>query len=197
MSESKESQEDLILTSARNAFAKFGYEKTTMKDIARGAKLKKPSLYYYFNSKDEIFIAVVKRESRELLTAMENATLAEKSTEDMFRAFFFARYRFFKEKKNLYSISQENLEEMRPFVLKAREEFLELEIKSLSKILEKGVEEGSFDIDDPKLVAMLAIASLQGIDSMFLNRGMEDNIEQGLELMMTIFFRGVRKESTK
>ena len=51
-----------IVSSARGLFEKFGLKKTTMEDIAKEAGKGKSSLYYYFESKYEIFEAVVDQE---------------------------------------------------------------------------------------------------------------------------------------
>jgi len=53
-----------ILVAAENTFAKHGYYQARMDDIAEAAELAKGTLYYYFKSKDEIFLHLLKRESR-------------------------------------------------------------------------------------------------------------------------------------
>jgi TetR/AcrR family transcriptional regulator len=53
-----------ILVAAENTFAKHGYYQARMDDIAEAAELAKGTLYYYFKSKDEIFLHILKRESR-------------------------------------------------------------------------------------------------------------------------------------
>ena len=196
-SEIWQEQREIIMNSACETFARFGFRKTTMEDIAEGAGLRKPSLYYYFKSKEEIFSAVVRKESQELLDIMEKAAAEESSLRGKLKAFFFARFKFFKEKRNLYSVSQKNLIEMRPLIQEARDEFIEEEMDALTGILEHGIASDEIEIDNPKLFSLVAIASLQGIDSTFWRRGFEEQIEAGLELMMNIFYRGVRKELKK
>lgn len=44
-----------ILTSAMAAFAAYGYRKTSMDDIARGAAMSRPALYLHFRNKRDIF----------------------------------------------------------------------------------------------------------------------------------------------
>ena len=47
---------------ARQLFAKMGVENTTMNDIALASKKGRRTLYTYFKSKDEIYLAVVESE---------------------------------------------------------------------------------------------------------------------------------------
>ncbi len=47
-----------ILAAAMTAFAENGFEKTRMEDVASLAGLSKGTLYWYFNSKEEVFSAI-------------------------------------------------------------------------------------------------------------------------------------------
>ncbi|PID90640.1 MAG: hypothetical protein CSA97_01895 [Bacteroidetes bacterium] len=51
-----------ILEMASGVFQRFGFSKTTMEDIAQGIGRQKSTLYYYFQSKEDVFAAVVARE---------------------------------------------------------------------------------------------------------------------------------------
>lgn len=48
-----------ILMSAWQAFATYGYRKTSMDDIARGAGMSRPALYLHYRNKDDIFRSLV------------------------------------------------------------------------------------------------------------------------------------------
>ncbi len=48
-----------ILESAWMAFSTYGYRKTSMDDIARGAAMSRPALYLHFKNKESIFRALV------------------------------------------------------------------------------------------------------------------------------------------
>ena len=52
---------DRILQSALSVFAREGYAKARLADIARGAAVTRPSLLYHFGSKQALYEAVVKR----------------------------------------------------------------------------------------------------------------------------------------
>ncbi len=48
-----------ILAAATNVFARYGFKKTSMDDLARAAGLSRQGLYLYFATKDVLFKAVV------------------------------------------------------------------------------------------------------------------------------------------
>lgn len=48
-----------ILDSAWQAFAAYGFRKTSMDDIARGARMSRPAVYLCYKNKEAIFRAVV------------------------------------------------------------------------------------------------------------------------------------------
>ncbi len=52
---------DRILVAAREAFARFGFKKTTVEEIASGARVSKALVYKCFDNKEHIFEAVVRQ----------------------------------------------------------------------------------------------------------------------------------------
>ncbi|MFX1277256.1 MAG: TetR/AcrR family transcriptional regulator [Promethearchaeota archaeon] len=54
----KEARRSAILESAKKLFLNLGFENTTMKNIAIEAELSKGTLYNYFKSKDDLYLAV-------------------------------------------------------------------------------------------------------------------------------------------
>ena len=61
-----------ILESAWQAFSAYGFRKTSMDDIARGAGMSRPAVYLHFRNKEAIFTALVEayyRQAREDIRA--------------------------------------------------------------------------------------------------------------------------------
>jgi AcrR family transcriptional regulator len=50
---------ELVLAAALDTFARYGYRKTSMEDVARAAAISRPGLYLLFGSKQELFTAAV------------------------------------------------------------------------------------------------------------------------------------------
>lgn len=58
---SGEGRREAVLDSAMQTFARFGYRKTSMDDIARAAQVSRPGLYFLFDSKPLLFREAVTR----------------------------------------------------------------------------------------------------------------------------------------
>ena len=55
-------REQRILDAAADLFVHYGYDKTTVSDIARAAGVSKGAIYLHFESKDTLFEALLMRE---------------------------------------------------------------------------------------------------------------------------------------
>ncbi|MHB8263212.1 MAG: TetR/AcrR family transcriptional regulator [Acidimicrobiales bacterium] len=69
----KEGRRSEILAAAKNIFAKSGYQATTIADIAKAAKLSYGSIYWYFDSKESLFHALMENEEKLLREHVANA----------------------------------------------------------------------------------------------------------------------------
>lgn len=56
-----------IIKSADKRFSRHGFHKTNMDEIARDIRIGKPTLYYYFESKDALYCEVIKWEFENFL----------------------------------------------------------------------------------------------------------------------------------
>lgn len=71
--EAKEQRQIDILTAAKTAFAAGGFHDTKMSDVARAAGVSHGSVYRYFESKDDLFHALMDHEERALRTHLERS----------------------------------------------------------------------------------------------------------------------------
>jgi AcrR family transcriptional regulator len=105
--EDKEGRRSDILAAAKKVFARRGYHATTIADIARVAKLSYGSIYWYFDSKDALFHALMESEAQALRDHMTEAlttTPAEGAADAPFRAAVRATFEFFESDKALVKL---------------------------------------------------------------------------------------------
>jgi AcrR family transcriptional regulator len=69
----KERRREAILAAAKRVFAKKGFHATKMSDVARAARVSYGSIYWYFDSKEALFDAVLEAEERRLRAHIQGA----------------------------------------------------------------------------------------------------------------------------
>jgi AcrR family transcriptional regulator len=93
--ESAQQRRDAILEAARTVFARKGYADTGVEDIAEQAGIGKGTLYLYFPSKEQIYLAALLEEARKLDITSREAMSAAEGWLDKLRAFVEVRLRYF------------------------------------------------------------------------------------------------------
>lgn len=84
-------RQDAILDAAFHAFATYGYRRTTIEDIARGAGLSRTAVYLHFRSKEDVFRSLSERYFEVCLSDMRAALAAPGPAEEVLRAAFAAK----------------------------------------------------------------------------------------------------------
>lgn len=85
-------RQDHILDASFHAFATYGFRRTTMDDIARGAGMSRSALYLHYRNKDDIFRTLAERYFTEATTAMDAALRApDQDAEQALMAAFLAK----------------------------------------------------------------------------------------------------------
>jgi AcrR family transcriptional regulator len=127
-----------IMAAAKRVFARKGYHATTVADVAKAARMSYGSVYWYFNSKDELFHALMAAE-REALRDHIATALTESAGADaeaLFAASVRATFEFFesdraavrllfrdasalggKFERHLFAIYEEFIDEIEAFIV--------------------------------------------------------------------------------
>ena len=187
----QEKKRDEILEAACELFARFGFKKTTLEDIGDEVRLGKASLYYYFRSKDEIFSAVINRESETLLEVLEKAVAGSETGIEKIGAFIRTRYEHIRKLKTLYRITSSMVREVLPLAQEARANYLKKELQMMTDMLQNGIADGELELEQPEIVALVIMAGLKGLDETFISYGRDEDISQGLDVLLKILGRGM------
>jgi len=73
-----------IINGALKVFNEAGIEKTTMDEIAHESGFGKATLYYYFSSKDEVFVEIMEHGWKQLWEGIETKIIEELGPRDKF-----------------------------------------------------------------------------------------------------------------
>lgn len=90
----KEQRRNDILKAAEKLFLSRGYDDVSMNDIAGEVELSKATLYLYFDNKEELFFAIVRRGTRILNSMIKKAVNNAKTGIDKVLAFRMAYHEF-------------------------------------------------------------------------------------------------------
>src|SRR5438046_1314454 len=94
---SDESTRDIILAAATELFGAKGYDGVHMRDIAERVSLTMPAIYYYFKSKEQLYVAVLTGGGERFRAILEEAARASGSIRDRLVAMVAAHFRLTRE----------------------------------------------------------------------------------------------------
>ncbi|MCB2196873.1 MAG: TetR/AcrR family transcriptional regulator [Bacteroidetes bacterium] len=185
-----------IVGIASDVFSKFGFKKATMEDIAKAAGMGKSSIYYYFKSKEEIFEAVVKKEAATLSVELEKKVInVHDDPKEKIRNYVFIRMKYLKEMVNFYEALKNDYLANLAFTERIRKKYDREEQDTIKNILEEGVNQGIFKVNNTKFAAMALVTFLKGLEkTMIIDEEMDmDGLEKNLDDILHILFYGMIK----
>ncbi len=152
-----------IIQAARERFATYGYTKVTMDDIAGDLGVTKPSLYYYFPTKDDVLRSVVRQEQQEFLSGLTAFAERRKSVSTILQEYARRRVALAGTLMNLNRLDLSTWHHLKPVVADLFDDFAQQEIALIQHILHDGVTGGELDVSSPRKTATLIVHVLQGL----------------------------------
>lgn len=162
---------------ARQLFAKKGVEATTMNDIAVASKKGRRTLYTYFKSKDQIYMAVVESELKMLSDTMDK--VAKKPTVPDEKILELITTHLDIIKMAVYRNGTLRADFFRDIwrVEAMRKYFDNNEIKLFREVLREGKEQGLFDIDNVEITADILHYCIKGIEVPYIRGRIGEDLD--------------------
>lgn len=168
---------DRILQVAARLFFERGYLQTSVDAIAERLGATKPFVYYHFQSKSDILVEICEHSTRSVLAAAENAMSAKGSAwlrlEQFLREFTNVVLQehqlvaiYFREEISLPLEAAERINQMRKSV-----------DRRLSALLSEGIESGEFELEDPRIGALVIAGMSSYAFAWYRDRGRLDQQE--------------------
>jgi AcrR family transcriptional regulator len=164
-----------ILESATKLFAQKGYAGTSVREIALEAQVAKPTIYYYFESKENLYAQLLMEELSKLMDSIQRA-LKGKSAQEKLEKFAQAYLSYFFSQEDVIKVI---FRELFGLIEAEREKLVSRYFRNIlsqiSKVLVEGVKKGFFrelDVDQVAL-SILGILNIYVMRSLLEKKGYE------------------------
>lgn len=180
---------------ARQLFAKMGVENTTMNDIAVASKKGRRTLYTYFKSKEDIYMAVVESELDMLSDTMSRVLTRDTSPEAKIIEMIYTRLEAVKEVVYRNGTLRANFFRDIWRVEKVRKKFDAKEIQLFHQVLAEGQQAGEFYMDDLAMTAEIMHYCLKGIEVPYIRGriGADLDVETRKKYVANLVLGALRK----
>lgn len=194
MSKSEQKRLEIIET-AELRFRDYGYNKTTMVEIADDLKMSAANLYRFFKSKQDIAAACAERCMGERVDCLarlvdeKNMTAGEKLLELVLEDVRYTHERAENEPK---------VNELIDIVTRERKEIVLSKVESqcllIAEILKQGNESGEFDVEDVMTTARTIYSSLTLFEvPIFLPLFTQQQFEEMAKNLVALLLKGLKK----
>jgi AcrR family transcriptional regulator len=195
MSDITDEKKIKILGAARQLFARFGFRKTSIEEIAREAGIGKGTLYLYFSNKEQIFTTVLMDFGETIARDLELAAIGEASPDQKLKSYILAKTVQIHRLVNEYGVNTAAFEEAMelPMTKEVRLKFQQQQMLPLIQIITEGVEQGLFCCKNIKVAAMALFVAIDTLSQPWICEGHEIDLDAKIETLLALFLRGLMK----
>lgn len=150
-----------ILKTARDLIVKTPYQDVSLNMIAKKAGVTKPSLYYYFQNKEDLFLKLFDQVSQEFEQKLEGVLDREVSSLEKLRAFIETYIGFFFSEKHLIRILVQRIPQQNKDLCAKMRETREMIIKKVETVMKEVLkEQGRNECITPRMASMMLLGML-------------------------------------
>jgi AcrR family transcriptional regulator len=184
-----------ILVVAERLFARKGFFKTSMAEIAQEAEFSVGSLYQFFPSKDAVYVALMEDKFAEYLALVRREVAAAKTVLDQLDALIATKFGFFEKHRNFFRIyvTEWGVGEcsvkgaLGERISGLRDEYLTL----LTRIMAAGIRRRVFQKFDAREMAHLFDGMMNAIIHQWIASAGEESLTAKAGAIRDVYLRGV------
>jgi len=184
-----------ILDAADSLLARYGYQKMTVDDVAREARVAKGTLYAYFPNKEAIALGTIDRMIDLLVAELRQIAHSGGEPAERIERMLVFRILF------LFDLVQEKVHTLddtyaalRPQYKIHRDRYVQSETEVFAEVLADGQSTGTFCVDDPLEVGrafILATSTLTPFSLSVRELGERATIERQIRRIASLLIRGI------
>lgn len=192
---SKDIKKDFIADTALSCFLTSGYGGTSVDDIVRAADISKGGFYWYFKSKEEIFLYLIEK----WIIEHERALVSLFSIECPAREKMSKFLQYYLEQSNVPVIAL-----IKEFLMQAKDEDIlhklhnlianSGKIQIIKNVIQEAVHKGEYKTVDVEAAAYAFIGMFEGIGMIWsLNQQDQPLLERSARTALNIYLEGISK----
>lgn len=184
----RKSRKDAIIEAAAELFAAKGFRATTVRDIAEEAGVLSGSLYAHIETKEDLYLEIVRRAAQDFTQAVQPWVSADIPPEDKLAGMIRAHLAVIGQSRpwaRVYLDDDSQLsDETRREARRLRRDYE----RFWDQVLEQGMELGDFVVPDESLARLFILSALNGVSRWFRPDG-RLTAEEAAEIYVTLVRR--------
>ena len=182
-----------ILDAATKVFAAQGFYNATIQDIANEAEVAHGTVYFYFESKDALLIAIFQELLGELIEYIRSEIAKESHAEAKFRRMISLQMSIIEENPDLTKLVLIELPRTGNFLSDGSIDVLDKYIKMIAEVIREGTEQKSFKLyssaDD---LAPFIYSGIQGLATVWILCGMRYSLKASAQGIADTLLEGLK-----
>lgn len=185
-------KEDIIKAAAK-LFSEKSFHDVKMDEIAEKLGIAKGTIYLYFKSKEKLYLEILEESYEDIEALLESEIAVDEPSSEKLKKVLGIIFSFYRRNLDVLKI----LSRDETHLIKEHFEFTEhwrlRRLKLYEKILEKGIKEGSFNVQNPKLTALIIFGLVRSV--MFFYSTEKSTIDIADEVY-NVITKGIHSDKT-
>jgi len=190
----KTEKRDAILHAAWGLIRHYGYNKTTIDDIAREAKVGKGTVYLYFKSKKEIMLSLTDLTNERITRELERIASGDQPPEERIRACVLYRLMTLFDLVNRYPHSEDVIASILPEIVERLDRYVRRHGELLGQIVEQACKDAIFVSKDPAATGQLLANLFEFMTPPYYRFKSRKSLEQFAGEVVDLVLDGLRKK---
>jgi AcrR family transcriptional regulator len=190
----KNDKRDAILHAAWGHIRHYGYNKTTIDDIAKRAKVGKGTVYLYFKSKTEIMLALTDLTNQRITVELEEIASQKKPPEARLRACVLYRIMTLFDLVNRYPHSEDVIASILPEIVERLHRYVRRHGELLGQIVREGCSAGLLVSKDPEATGQLLASLFEFLTPPYYRFSSRKSLEKFTGQTLDLMLQGLKKK---
>ncbi|MDA8233305.1 MAG: TetR/AcrR family transcriptional regulator [Clostridia bacterium] len=189
----EKTKRELILEAAMVVFAREGFYKAKVEDIAIEAGVGKGTVYEYFSSKAELFKEMFKEGMEKFIRTLHGEVIQASTAREKLKKIAYLHYDFIMKNRDLAKITMESQNQCDDDFRKWLFGFQNQKMDFIKSIIEEGIAKGEFRQVDSRAASLAFTGAMGSLFAPVTFGKLDIKPEEIIEPILKVLFEGMSK----